>query len=247
MNIPSRAYCAGMLALALGWSFACGQYALAAPRMPRLPRLSTVLGGKEAPAMLLAADIGITFLYGIVAHPADGANDGGAALKAWAPLVGVWTCAGGGFCIAVAIWENRRRSALGLIERAKRASPRTTIAAGIAIILVYGIPGGLAYGMNDGGATLASWVLHMAFWGCASGAFGIAAGVWKWHNPSRNSRRRSKPSNVIRKSLRHRVTHAFLDDQLIFTAPCPGIITGLRGRGRHRLPTSLARRRALPA
>ena len=104
-------------------------------------------------------------------------------------------------------------------ELAKKASPWVTIAAGIAIILFYGISGWLAHGANEGYVTLTSWMLHMGVWGCASGVFGIVWGAWKLRNRNRVSRHRSKPSNVIRKRLNRVVTPYFFAEQQVFAPP----------------------------
>ena len=83
---------------------------------------------------------------------------------------------------------------------------------------------------NEGGHTLEAWMLHTAFWGCAYSAIHMAIMIVERNDSRTALRRRSKPINAIRKRLYRRVTHAFLDDQLIFTAPLPGRVKGLRGR-----------------
>ena len=84
--------------------------------------------------------------------------------------------------------------------------------------------------INEGWYTLEAWMLHTAFWGCAYSAIYMAVIAVERHYPRAALRRRSKPTNAIRKSLHRRMTHAPPDDQLIFTAPLPGRVKDLRWR-----------------
>lgn len=107
-----------------------------------------------------------------------------------------------------------------------RKAPRGVIIAAGAAVFSYGVVMCLlAFGMLEGGVTLTSWALHVGVWGCAVGTFGIVWGIRKRRN--RVSRRRSKPSNVIRKRLCRAVTNPFLDDQGAFTTSVPNRIKGL--------------------
>ena len=84
--------------------------------------------------------------------------------------------------------------------------------------------------INEGWHTLEAWMLHTAFWGCAYSAIYMAVIIVERYYPRAALRRRSKPTNAIRKSLHRRMTHAPPDDQLIFTAPLPGRVKDLRWR-----------------
>lgn len=122
-----------------------------------------------------------------------------------------------------------RRMPASMSELVSNAPPGIIIAAG-AFVLGVGITFLSASDTSDGGVTLDSWALHVGVWECVVGVLGIVWGMWRWCNPNPALFHRSRSGKDTRRRLSRVATHAFLDEQQVFVAPCSGRIKGLHGR-----------------
>ena len=205
-------------------AFMFGQYALAAPFCID----PTVLGVPAAPVVMFMMVMGAMPAGGLL-----GAKYHAQILAIDAKIArnGLPRSLGRNYMLKGAkqnMWMWRMPTSPG--ELCRIAPPGVVIAAGAFVLVYHIIMCWYAYDASEGGVALESWALHVGFWGCVVGMFGIIWGMWKWRNPNLTSHYRNKMDKTTRRRLRRAVTHAFLDDQQVFTAPCPGRIEGLRKR-----------------
>lgn len=102
-------------------------------------------------------------------------------------------------------------------ELCRKISRGVIVVAGAAVLFYTVVMCWFVSGMLEGDVTLTPWALHGGVWGCIIGALGIVWGIRKRCNQV--SRRRSKPSNVIRKHLNRTVTLGFFAEQQVFVTP----------------------------